>query len=189
MSKLYYLIAATIRVIIPYLSRFSAAANKLMQYLVARSQTGITARLWMAVLMSVAALLVNVFYIDPAYDSLPAIVPIEFNADGEIDVWGHKTILDDYAEVRIVFFLSMLFIGWVISKAKGNTLMGQRMGLLVVDIANLIITTGISMTLVYIEIAHGDTTQKLSEYWEYSVMLFWILILIIEYATDKKHIK
>lgn len=189
MSKLYYLIAATIRVIIPYLSRFSAAAGKLMQYLVARSQTGITARLWMAILMSVAALLVNVFYIDPAYDSLPSIVPIEFDVDGEIDVWGHKTMLDDYAEVRIVFFLIMLVVGWVISKAKGHTLMGQRKGLLVVDIANLVITTGISMTLVYIQIAHGDTSQKLSEYWEYAVMLFWILILIVEYITDKKHIK
>lgn len=189
MSKLYYLIAATIRIIIPYISRFSAVAKKLMSYLVARSQTGITARLWMAILMSAVALLVNVFYIDPAYDSLPTIVPIEFNADGDIAVWGHKTALDDYAGVRIVFFLSMLLIGWVISKAKGNTLMGQRMGLLVVDIANLVITTGISMTLVYIEIAHGDTSQKLSEHWEYAIMLFWILTLIIEYATDKKHIK
>lgn len=163
--------------------------SHILTYMMARNEKGITARLWMAVLMSVAALLVNIFYIDPAFDHLPSIVPLYFTADGEIAEWGHRSLIDDYDDIRVAFFIIMSLIGCGICRAMGNTLLGKRVRLLVIDIANLIITTGISMTLVYIEIAHGDTTQKLSEHWEYAVMLFWLAILIYEYYTDKKHLK
>lgn len=163
--------------------------KKIIMYLTARSREGINCRLWIAVVMSVAALLVNIFYIKEEYDHLPAIVPHSFDMYGEIAEWGHRSLISDYAELRIVFFLMMLIIGWVLCRMRGGSLLGQRIRLLVVDIANLVITTGISVTLVYIEIAKGDTTQKLSEHWENSVMLFWLLILVIEYITDKKHLK
>lgn len=163
--------------------------RKILEYLTARTQTGITARLGMAVLMSVAALLVNVFYIRDEFDRLPQVVPFLFDADGEIIGWAKRSHISDFAELRIAFFVIMLIIAWVIYRAKGRTLMGQRIGLLVVDIANLVITTVVGMSLVYIEIANGDTTKKLSEHWEYAVMSFWILTLVIEYITDKKHIQ
>lgn len=157
--------------------------------MIARDKTGIRVRLWMAVLMSVAALLVNIFYIDPAYDSLPSIVPITFTPEGDIATWGHRSIIDDYDDIRVAFFLVMSLIGWGICRYKKNSLLGKRIMLLVIDIANLVITTGVGMTLVYIEIANGVSDEKLSEEWEYSVMLFWLLILVIEYITDKKHLK
>lgn len=163
--------------------------KKILMYLTARSRVGINCRLWLAVVVSTAALLVNIFYIKEEYDHLPAIVPHSFDMFGEVAEWGHRSLISDYAEVRIVFFLIMLLIGWILCKLRGGSLLGQRIRLLVVDIANLVITTGISMTLVYIEIAKGDTTQKLSEHWEYIVMLFWLLILVIEYITDRKYIK
>lgn len=162
--------------------------KKVLEYLTARTQAGITARLWIAVLMSVAALLVNVFYISPEFDLLPQVVPLLFDVNGEIAEWGDRSLMSNFTVLRIVFFLIMLLIAWLIYKAKGCTLLGRRMGLLVVDIANLVITTVIGMSLVYLEIAHGDTTQKLSELWEYAVMLFWILILIVEYITDRKYV-
>lgn len=163
--------------------------KKILMYLTARSREGINCRLWLAVAVSIAALLVNVFYIKEEYDHLPAIVPHSFDMFGEVAEWGHRSLISDYAEVRIVFFIIMLLIGWALCRMRGGSLWGQRIRLLVVDIANLVITTGISMTLVYIEIAKGDTTQKLSEHWENTVMLFWLLILIIEYITDRKHLK
>lgn len=163
--------------------------KKILYYLTARTQAGIRVRLWMAVLMSVTALLVNVFYIKEEFDRLPQVVPVLFDMYGEIVGWGHRSLISDYAEIRTIFFLVMLLTGWVIYKAKGCTLMGQRLGLLVVDIANLVITTVVGMSLVYIEIANGDTTEKLSEHWEYAVMLFWMLTLIVEYFADKKHIR
>lgn len=163
--------------------------KKIIEYLTARNEIGIKLRLWMAMIMSVAALLVNVFYIAPEYDRLPQVVPLFFDMFGEIAEWGHKSMLNDYAEIRIVFFIIMVIIAWALCRKKGNNLLGKRIRLLVVDIANLVITTGISMTLVYIEIAHGTSTEKLSEHWEYTVMFIGLLFIIIEYVTDKKHLK
>lgn len=163
--------------------------KKILTYLTARSEEGIKARLWMAVGMSAIALLLNFFYITPEFDRLPQEVPVLFDADGNITLWGHKSLIDDFAEIRTICFLIMAFIGWAICRYMGNTLMGKRIRLLVIDIANLAVTTCVGMSLVYIEIAQGDHSQKLSEEWEYAVMLFWIAILIIEYVTDKKHLR
>lgn len=163
--------------------------KKILEYLTARTRAGINARLWMAVLMSVAALLVNVFYIAPQYDILPYTVPLFFDMYGNVAEWGNRSEINHFAEIRIGFFVVMLIVGWVIYKAKGCTLLARRAGLLAVDIANLIITTGISVTLVYIEIANGDNAQQLSEHWEYLVMSFWLLCLVVEYITDKRHIQ
>lgn len=91
--------------------------------------------------------------------------------------------------MRVTFFLSMMLIGWLVYVAKGRTLKAGRAGVLIVDTANLVITTGVAMAAVYIEIAKGNSNEKLAEEWEYAVMLFWLLILVIEYITDRKHIK
>lgn len=163
--------------------------RKIFELLTARTQAGITARLWMAVLMSVAALLVNFFYIRPEYDVLPPIVPISFDMFGEIEEWGAKHIVYDYAEIRAVFFVIMLVIGYVIGRTGDGSLLRKRMRLLVVDIANLIITTVVNMTLVYIQIANGDNSEKLSEHLEFAVMLFWLLILVVEYKKDIPYLK
>lgn len=163
--------------------------KKILEYLTARTQAGINARLWMAIGMSAVALLVNFFYITPEFDRLPQEVPVLFDAEGNITLWGHKSLIDDFAEIRTICFLIMAFIGWAICRYMGNTLMGKRIRLLVIDIANLAVTTCVGMSLVYIEIAQGDHSQKLSEHWEYTVMLFWIVILIIEYITDRKHLR
>lgn len=163
--------------------------NKYMKYLMARSREGIKIRLWFAVGLAVISLLINLFYIKPEYDRLPQVVPVFFDMYGNIAEWGHRSMLNDFAEIRIIFFVIMLLVGWGCCKVKGGGLLGRRLQLLVVDIANLVIMTGVGMTLVYIEIAKGDETQTLSEHWEYTVMLFWLVIFIIEYVTDKPHLK
>lgn len=163
--------------------------KKILEYLAARTPAGITARLWVAVLVTVAALLTNALYIAPQYDHLPAVVPLFFDIDGNVAEWGNRSEISHYAGIRTAFFVIMLLIAWAIYKAKGCTLAARRVGLLVVDIANLVITTGVSMTLVYIEIANGDTSQQLSEHWENAVMLFWLLLLVVEYITDKPHLQ
>lgn len=162
--------------------------NKIMEYITARSEAGISIRLWMAVLMAVVTLLVNVFYVAPEFDLLPQEVPLLFDMYGDVAEWGHKSNINDYAEIRLAFFVIMSLIACAICKFKGNTLIAKRQRLLIIDIANLVIMTAVGMSLVYIEIAHGDLSQKLSEHWEYLVMFFWIAVFLIEYITDKKHI-
>ena len=162
--------------------------KKFFNYFTARSMKGIKTRLWIAILTSVCALLINFFYIKPEYDILPPIVPLSFTMDGEITEWGHRSIISDYAEIRTIFFVIMLLIAWCIAKTKGGTLLRKRLGLLIVDTANLVITTGVNMTLVYIQIANGDGSEKLSEHIEHAVMLIWIAILIVEYWDDRKRI-
>lgn len=160
--------------------------KKAAKYLMARCEEGIRIRLWMSVVMAVGALLVNVFYIKPEYDHLPKIVPLFFDMAGEIAQWGDKTLLYDYAEIRIAFFVIMVLIGWALCKSKNNSLLGKRQRLLVIDIANLVILTGVGMTLVYIEIAKGESSEKLSEEWEYLIMFVWLVVYIYEYISDKK---
>lgn len=163
--------------------------KKLFYYLTARSHAGIKVRLWMAMLMSVVALLFDFLYLQEEFDRLPAYVPLIFDIEGEIATWGDKSVLDCYNEIRLAFFLIMVLIGWLVYVRKGRTLMAERIGLLIVDIANLVVTTGVAMAAVYMEIAKGDISQKLSEEWEYAVMCFWLLTLVIEYITDRKYLK
>ena len=188
MSKLYYFIVVTVRVFGSYLSNISDIFQKIVFYLTARTHAGIMVRLWMAVAMSVVALLFDVFYLQGEFQHLPAYVPMLFNLEGEIAQWGHRSQLEGFTEIRIVFFLGMVLIGWIVYVIKHRTLKAERLGLLIVDIANLVISTGVAMAAVYIEIAKGDISQKLAEEWEYGVMCFWILTLIIEYIADKKHL-
>lgn len=183
-----FLIVAIVRIVGPYLSRISSTVGKLMAYMIARTQAGINARLWMAVVMSVCALLFNVFFLQEEFDSLPDFVPIEFDAEGNISVWGSKTMLNGFSELRIAFFFLMILIAWVVCRLQGGTLMAQRLRLFIADIANLVITTGVSMAYVYILIAQGSHDEKLAEEWEYAIMGFWLLILLIEYVTDRPHI-
>ena len=189
MNKIYYFIVATIRVFGSYLSSFSSILKKLVYYMTARTHAGIRVRLWMAVVMSVAALLFDFLYLQAEFDRLPDYVPLLFDLNGEIAEWGNKAMLNGLNETRLAFFLIMALIGWLIYVVKGRTLQAERVGLLFVDIANLVITTGVAMAAVYIEIAKGDINQKLAEEWEYAVMCFWLLTLIIEYIADKKYIK
>lgn len=163
--------------------------KKLLYYLTARSHAGIKVRLCMAMAMSVVALLFDFFYLQEEFDRLPAYVPLLFDVEGEIAEWGDKSMLDHFNELRLAFFLIMVLIGWLVYVLKGRTLMAERIGLLIVDIANLVVTTGVAMAAVYMEIAKGDISQKLAEEWEYAVMCFWLLTLVIEYITDRKHLK
>lgn len=188
MSKLIYFVAAIIRIVGHYLSRFSTRIKKLMEYMTARSQKGITVRLWMAVAMTVCALLFEAFYLRDEFDRLPAFVPLIFDIDGNVAEWGHKSVLSGYTDLRLGVFVVMALIGWVICWVKGGTLMAQRIRLLFVDIANLFVTTGVSMAYVYIQIAQGSLDEKLAEEVEYAVMGFWLLTLVIEYITDRKPI-
>lgn len=189
MNKIFYFIAATIRVVRSYLSRFLNFIKKLMYYMTARTECGIRVRLCMAVVMSTAALLFDIFYIQEEFDRLPDTVPLFFDIDGNIAEWGHKSMLYGYTEVRVMFFAIMALVGWLVYVIKGRTLKARRVGLLIVDIANLVVTTGVAMGAVYIEIAKGDINLKLPEELEYAVMFLWILILVIEYIADKKHLK
>lgn len=163
--------------------------KKILTYLTARSREGINCRLWSAVAMSVVALLYEVFFLQEEFDHLPDYVPLLFNLNGEIAEWGHKSMLDGFTEMRVSFFLVMVIIGCLVYVVKGRTLKAERVRLLIIDMANLVITTGVAMAAVYIEIAKGNSNEKLAEEWEYTVMLFWLLILVIEYITDRKHLK
>ena len=162
--------------------------RKFFDYFDARSQKGIKMRLWIAVSTTVCALLINYFYIKPEYDVLPPVVPISFTLEGEIADWGLRSLISDYAESRTLFFVVMFLAAWGIARTKGGCLPRKRLGLLIVDIANLVITTGVNMTLVYIKIANGDNSEKLYEHLEYIVMLIWISILLAEYWDDRKRI-
>ena len=122
--------------------------KKLFYYLTARSHAGIKVRLWMAMLMSVVALLFDFLYLQEEFDRLPAYVPLIFDIEGEIATWGDKSVLDCYNEIRLAFFLIMVLIGWLVYVRKGRTLMAERIGLLIVDIANLVVTTGVAMALL-----------------------------------------
>ena len=163
--------------------------KKILTYLTARSREGINCRLWLAVAMSVAALSYEVFFLQEEFDHLPAYVPLLFNLNGEIAEWGHKSMLNGFTEMRVSFFLVMVLIGCLVYVVKGRTLKAERVRLLIIDMANLVITTGVAMAAVYIEIAKGNHNEKLAEEWEYTIMLFWLLVLVIEYITDKKHLK
>lgn len=187
MNKIFYIVVATIRVIGEFFSN-SPIIKKIAYYMTARTQGGINSRLWIAVVTSVLALLYNVFYLQSEFDHLPTHVPLLFDIYGEIEQWGDKSALSGFTEARIGFFVIMVIIGWVICKVKGGTLKAQRIRLLVIDIANLVITTGVAMAAVYIEIAKGNLEQKLAEEWEYTVMCFWLLILVIEYVMDRNHL-
>ena len=187
MNKIFYFIVATIRVIGEFFTK-SPIVKKIVYYFTANTQAGITFRLWMAVLVPVCALLFDVFYLQSQFDSLPAQVPLLFDVYGEVAQMGYKSALEGYTEARVAFFVIMVVIGVVICKVKGGTLMAQRIRLLVIDIANLVITTGVGMAAVYVEIAKGNVEEKLAEEWEYSVMIFWLLVLIYEYIIDRKHI-
>lgn len=188
MSKIYYFIVATIRVVGNYVSN-SPIIKKILHYVTANTPTGITFRLWMAVLVPVAALLFDVFYLQEEFKSLPAQVPLFFDVYGNVAEMGNKSDLEGFTETRVAFFLIMLVIGFAICKLKGGTLMAKRIRLLVIDIANLVITTGVGMAAVYIEIAKGNVEEKLAEEWEYAVMIFWLLTLIYEFIVDRRHIK
>lgn len=157
-----------------------------LQCLTARTPKGINIRLWMAATMAVAALLYNIFVISPQLANLPVKIPVLFDIQGEVAQWGHRSQVYDYAMLRTVFFAVMCLAGWGLCRAMGRTLHAKRLRLLIIDIANLVVTTVVAMTQVYIEIAQGDLSQKLSEHWEYAVMSFWLLVLVIEYVTDRR---
>lgn len=76
--------------------------KKFLEYITARTLAGIKVRLWMAVGMSAVALLINFLYVSQEFDRLPQEVPVLFDTDGNISLWGHKSMINDFAEVRTI---------------------------------------------------------------------------------------
>ena len=153
------------------------------------NEKGIRCRFWFAVLLSVIAIAVDTALVYSNYDYLPRTVPVLSDWDGVVQEWGPKTEFWQYEIQRIILLILCLIVGFLIVLLNPQSIIAKRTKCLLAETAMLIITTGVGISTVQLQLALGDYTQEISDYWEVTIMLGWFALSLVEYGFDVRKLR
>lgn len=154
-----------------------------------RNRKGMRNRLIIAVSLSVIAILVDSYLVYTNYEYLPSHIGTYYNWDYVATVTKPKSVFWNYELQRIAVLAVLVCAGWWIYVRNRASLIRFRIFALLAETANLIILTGVGISVIMLAISRGDTTSKVSDYVEIAVMYVWLVILLFEFFFDIRFLK
>lgn len=118
------------------------------------------------------------------YDYIPSYIGADFGWDYAPAGVESKSMFWIYELERIVLLAVFTAAGWLIYRKNRNSITRFRIFCLLEETANLIILTYVGMSIAILYLSLGDDSQKVSEKWELTVLLFWLVILLWEFSLD-----
>lgn len=158
-------------------------AGKAMQAIDATTEKGLRNRVWIAVILSFAATMLDYYYVYPNYSALPDRIPTMHDWDGAATQWGDKSVFLEFEIQRLFSFIFCVGTCWLITNFF-NQFIVKRIACFFIEATMLCITTGVGISLVMLQIAMGDRSAKVSDYWEMVIMLGWLAIMLTELIID-----
>ena len=160
-----------------------------MQSLTADNPRGIRIRTRIAIICALLFIVIDILFVTFNYRYIPFTVPGFHDVNGLEVVARHKSAFFQYELERILFFIFIAVVAWVIKPLFKPPILHARTRCLLFALANLFICTGIGISMIELAIAKGDETVEISYIWQYIVLLFWAIVLWIEYRMDLKKIR
>lgn len=154
-----------------------------------RNMKGIRNRIILAVVVSLIGIGIDTYLVFTNYDYLPSLIGTNYGWDYAASVVESKSVFWDYEVQRLVLLLIFVIVGWLIRRSDTTSIIRFRTFQVLAETANLIIMTGIGISIVMLYISLGDDSKKLSESLDCIVMLVWLGILIVEYIFDLKFLR
>lgn len=154
-----------------------------------RNMRGIRNRIILAVVVSLISIGIDTYLVFTNYDYLPSLIGTNYGWDYAASVVESKSVFWDYEVQRLVLLLIFVIVGWLIRRSDTTSLIRFRTFQMLAETANLIIMTGIGISIVMLYISLGDDSKKLSESLDCIVMLVWLGILLVEYIFDLKFLR
>lgn len=162
---------------------------KFFNALSGRLRKGMKLRFVIAVALAVTAILVDSYMVYTNYDYLPSYVGTYYNWDYVATVIKPKSVFWNYEMERIAILLIFVGIGLVVYSRNKASLIRFRSLTFLAETANLIIMTGVGVSIIMLAISTGDTSQQVSDNVEFIVMIVWFAILLVEYIFDIRFLK
>ncbi|MCQ2059142.1 MAG: hypothetical protein MJY71_04835 [Bacteroidaceae bacterium] len=154
-----------------------------------RNRKGMRNRLIIAVSLSVIAILVDSYLVYTNYEYLPSHIGTYYNWDYVATVTKPKSVFWNYEMQRFVVLAVMVCAGWLTYSRDKASPVRFRVFTLLSEIANLIILTGVGISVIMLAISRGDSTKTVSDNVEFSVMYVWLTILLLEFFFDIRFLK
>lgn len=158
-------------------------ARKAMLVMDATTEKGLRNRVWMAIILSIAATMIDYYFVYPNYSALPDRIPTMHDWEGAATQWGDKSVFLEFEIQRLFSFIFCVGACWLMTYFF-NQFMVKRIACFLIEANMLCITTGVGISLVMLQIAMGDRSAKVSDYWEGVIMLVWLLLMLVELISD-----
>lgn len=162
------------------LRNFAGAAMRAMD---ATTEKGLRNRVWISVILSIVATMVDYYFVYPNYSALPDRIPTMHDWDGAATQWGDKSVFLEFEIQRLFTFIFTIGACWLMTTFFKQFIV-KRIACFFIETTMLCITTGVGISLVMLQIAMGDRSAKVSDYWEGVIMLFWLVIMLAELISD-----
>lgn len=163
--------------------KIKAWAGAAMLAMDATTEKGLRNRVWMAVILSVAATMIDYYFVYPNYSALPDRIPTMHDWDGAATQWGDKSVFLEFEIQRLFTFVFCVGICWLMTHFFKQFIV-KRIACFFIETTMLCITTGVGISLVMLDIAMGDRSAHVSDYWEGVIMLGWLVIMLAELVGD-----
>lgn len=158
-------------------------ARKAARAMDATTEKGLRNRVWIAVILSVAATMIDYYFVYPNYSALPDRIPTMHDWDGAATQWGDKSVFLEFEIQRLFSFIFTVGACWLLTNFFSQ-FMVRRVACFLIEVTMLCITTGVGISLVMLQIAMGDRSAKVSDYWEGVIMLVSIVLMLAELISD-----
>ena len=154
-----------------------------------RNWKGMRNRIVLATVLSVVAIAVDSYMVYKDYDYLPSFVATTFEWSGIALNLEHKSVFIDYEIERVIVLCLFLAVGYLIYRRDKTSIVRFRTFSLLAETANLVILTGVGVSCVMLALSMGDKSQSVSDYWEFTIMFFWLALSLVEYYFDLRFFK
>lgn len=158
-------------------------AGKAMLAMDATTEKGLRNRVWMAIILSIAATMIDYYFVYPNYSALPDRIPTMHDWDGAATQWGDKSVFLEFEIQRLFSFVFTVGACWLMTHFFTQFTV-KRLACFFIETTMLCITTGVGISLVMLQIAMGDRSAKVSDYWEGVVMLVFLAMMLAELIID-----
>lgn len=164
-------------------SKIKEKAGKAMLIMDATTEKGLRNRVWLAVILSIVATMIDYYFVYPNYSALPDRIPTMHDWDGAATQWGDKSVFLEFEIQRLFSFIFCVGACWLMTNFFKQFIV-KRIACFFIETTMLCITTGVGISLVMLQIAMGDHSAKVSDYWEGMIMLFWLVLMLAELISD-----
>lgn len=163
--------------------------EKLKEFGKADNLRGIRVRTRIAIICALCFIAIYTLFVSFNYDSIPNLVPEFHDADGVLIKAVHKAAFFRYGFEFILLFLLTILVTRIIRPFFKEQIIYARTRCMIFDIVNLYITTAGCITMILFAFAQGDESEELSYFSQSMILLFWALVMIVEYVFDLKKIR
>lgn len=170
------------------LAKTKSGFAKAMAAIDGSSEKGVRNRLWVAIILSIVAILSDYLVLYPNYSALPDTVAFERDWHGAVTRWADKSVFLEFEIQRLFVLIFSVGIGWLLAHFR-KTFMAKRLACFIIEMTMLAITTGVGISAVMLEIELGNLDAHVSDYWELVIMLFWAVIMSAELLYDWSNIR